>query len=170
MGTRSTVTIHAEGKPFVHLYRHLDGYPEENGRDLAKALRRYRRNGYRVDKFGGACAAAWLATDLVRNSDSRGEVVYCLTSDADRHSDRQWHYGISFSTTGEISVDCFELVGHDSRKILSLRGSIPQFRKFIAEALRAQRIRRQASLAKVAPIHPVMVAVAEPSAWGEPAL
>ena len=68
MGTRSTTTIHEDGKPLLTFYRQYDGYPTGHGQELVDFLKTIKMvNGIPVGTDepmqmanGGGCLAAQM--------------------------------------------------------------------------------------------------------------
>lgn len=131
MSTRSTVTINA-GTPerylAIHLYRHWDGGPWGNGVDLAAALRRLERRYPRHPAKLPALARE-LATELIRSGD------YEVTDQADRHGDRQWHYGV-FLWPGGLGVSVGEIPIGKDKIDWQFDGPLSEFRDWVAGWLR----------------------------------
>ena len=131
MGTRSLTFIHDgdNAKPFVCMYRQMDGYPSGHGKGLAEFLKPIRMvNGLGGDSEHVANGAGCLAAQMVAHfKDGPGGIyLYAPTS---KDCDQDYEYHVYASDDIGIKVKCFS-VGANNRKRLLFEGDVGAFEEF----------------------------------------
>ena len=128
MGTRSLTFVHDgdNAKPFVCMYRQMDGYPSGHGLELQKFLKPIRMvNGLGSDSEHVANGAGCLAAQIVAHfKDGPGGIYLYAPTSKDRWQEYEYH--VHASEAG-IKVKCFAV---GSRKELLFEGDVDAFGEF----------------------------------------
>ena len=129
MGTRSLTFIHDgdNAKPFVCMYRQMDGYPSGHGKDLAEFLKPIRMvNGIGSDSEHVANGAGCLAAQMVAHfKDGPGGIYLYAPTSKDCGQDYEYH--VYTDENIGIKVKCFAV---GSRKKLLFEGDVDAFGEF----------------------------------------
>lgn len=93
MATRSNIIFSENGKPFVNIYRHWDGYPSCAGVELCEFLKtKTVVNGISGDTQnvanGAGCLAAWFVTTFKLEAGN----YYIVPLTANSHQDNAFGY------------------------------------------------------------------------------
>ena len=106
MSTRSTLTIKTDNS-VIHFYRHYDGYIAEAGQTIQLAL----EEAYKVHTPHSINPNYRKFVNIIMNhkyeaSKYRSEQpVYELIEDPVAHSDREYHYEVSFNDAGYVNIE-----------------------------------------------------------------
>ena len=128
MGTRSLTFIHDgdNAKPFVCMYRQMDGYPSGHGLELQKFLKPIRMvNGLGSDSKHVANGAGCLAAQMVAHFKNGPGSIY-LYAPTSKDCGQDYEYHVHTSEAG-IKVKCFAV---GSRKKLLFEGDVDAFGEF----------------------------------------
>lgn len=95
MGTRSLTFVYdGDEKPFVCMYRHMDGYPSGHGKELAEFLKPIKVvNGLGGNQQNVANGAGCLAAQMVRHFKNGPDGIYLYTPElgVDHGQDYEYH-------------------------------------------------------------------------------
>ena len=110
MSTRSTLTVRTDNS-VIHFYRHYDGYIAEAGQTiqlaLAEAYSHANKNATRsiehphFKKFVNMIMSHKYEASQYRSE----QPVYELIEDPVAHSDREYHYEVSFNDAGYVNIE-----------------------------------------------------------------
>ena len=131
MGTRSLTFIHDgdNAKPFVCMYRQMDGYPSGHGLELQeflKPIRMVNGIGLKDDGLVIANGAGCLAAQMVAHfKDGPGGIYLYASTSKDCWQDYEYH--VYADENIGIKVKCFA-VGR--RKKLLFEGDVDAFGEF----------------------------------------
>ena len=110
MSTRSTLTIRTDNST-IHFYRHYDGYIAEAGQTiqlaLAEAYKNANANASRsiehphFKKFVNIIMSHKYEASKYRSE----QKVYELIEDPVAHTDREYHYEVSFNDAGYVNIE-----------------------------------------------------------------
>jgi hypothetical protein len=108
MATRSNIIFADNGRPFVNIYRHWDGYPSSAGVEICEFLKSFTLvNGISEDKQTVAneigCLAAWFLAKF--KTEAGNYYIEKLRSDS--HQTNAFGYVIDESK-GEITLTIWE--------------------------------------------------------------
>ncbi len=106
MATRSNIIFSDNGKPFVNIYRHWDGYPTCAGVEICEFIQsKTVVNGIGADKQyvanGAGCLAAWFLANFKKEAGN----YYIEPLMADSHKDNAFGYVVDVRQGGtQVSV------------------------------------------------------------------
>ena len=106
MSTRSTLTVRTDNS-VIHFYRHYDGYIAEAGQTIQLAL----EEAYKVHNPHSINPNYRKFVNIIKNhkyeaSKYRSEQsVYELIDDPKDHSDREYHYEVTFNDAGYVNIE-----------------------------------------------------------------
>ncbi len=106
MATRSNIIFSDNGKPFVNIYRHWDGYPTCAGVEICEFIQsKTVVNGIGADKQyvanGAGCLAAWFLANFKKEAGN----YYIEPLMADSHQDNAFGYVVDVRQGGtQVSV------------------------------------------------------------------
>jgi len=106
MATRSNIIFADNGKPFVNIYRHWDGYPTCAGVEICEFIQsKTVVNGIGADKQyvanGAGCLAAWFLANFKKEAGN----YYIEPLMADSHQDNAFGYVVDVRQGGtQVSV------------------------------------------------------------------
>lgn len=129
MGTRSLTFIHDgdNAKPFVCMYRQMDGYPSGHGLELQQFLKPIHMvNGLGLGSEHVANGAGCLAAQMVAHfKDGPGGIYLYAPPSKDCGQDYEYH--VYADENIGIKVKCFAV---GSRKELLFEGDVDAFGEF----------------------------------------
>lgn len=131
MGTRSLTFVHdgEDAKPFVCMYRQMDGYPSGHGLELQQFLKpisMVNGIGLKDDGLVIANGPGCLAAQMVAHfKDGPGGIYLKSVSDKDCGQDYEYH--VYADENIGIKVKCFAV---GSRKELLFAGGVDAFGEF----------------------------------------
>lgn len=138
MSTRSTISV-LDDRDTFNIYRHHDGYPQgEHG--VVHDLRRATDFAWDTPRF----QAADFSAAVVRAMKRSGGSVY-LTSDADHHGDRDYHYDIRHADREiQLAIWDFTRRAEEATRIFdgSLSDAVTEFESGPAESERDTTLAR----------------------------
>lgn len=128
MSTRSLTFVHDgdNAKPFVCMYRQMDGYPSGHGLALQQFLKPIRMvNGIGSDNEHIANGAGGLAAQMIAHfKNGPGGIYVCAPTSKDCWQEYEYHV---HAGEGGIKVKCFAV---GKRKNLLFEGSVEAFGEF----------------------------------------
>lgn len=136
MGTRSLTFVHsgiATPKPFLNMYRQMDGYPSGHGKELYEFLKPIKMvNGITTGKTdvianGPGCLVAQLVAQLVAHFKGGAGGIY-LESPSATDCGQDYEYRV-FAGDTEIKVKCYEKRHGKSSRLL-FAGTVEEFGEF----------------------------------------
>lgn len=103
MATRSNIIFADNGKPFVNIYRHWDGYPTCAGVEICEFLQsKTVVNGIGGDRQnvanGAGCLAAWFLANFKKEAGN----YYIEPLTADSHQDNAFGYVVDVRQGGTV--------------------------------------------------------------------